>query len=141
MARNHGKNVNFSFNGVAIESDLEEVTQTINKNEAEITSFTDATGNFLPGKTNATYDLSGTLDMAAAMADVTLFGQIGAGVVSTIYDPTGSGPGADTPTYNCTASGLTGVLVRRYSLNLPVGGKASFKAALQVSGALTRAVA
>ena len=109
--------------------------------EAEITSFLDAYQNFLAGKKGATYELTGMVNMAAAGADVTLFGQIGSGGVSTIFDPTGSGPAANAPEYQVTVSGLTGALVKSYRISLPVGGKAALSATLQVSGAISRAVA
>jgi len=140
-SRVHGKNADFSFNAVALEGELDSIVQNITAPEAEITSFTDVYQNFLAGKKGTTYELAGTLNMAAAGADVTLFGQIGSGRVSTIFDPTGSGPAANAPEYQCTASGLTGTLVKSYRLSLPVGGKAALSATLQVSGTLSRAVA
>lgn len=139
-SRTHGKNADFSFNGVAIEGELETIAQNIAAPPAEITSFADAYQNFVSGKKGTTYELAGTLNMAAAGADVTLFGQIGSGGVSTIFDPTGIGPGANAPEYQVTASGLTGTLVRFYRITLPVGGKAALSATLQVSGAVSRAV-
>ena len=140
-SRVHGKNSDFSFNGVAIEGELDSIAQTITAPPAEITSFTDVYQNFVAGKKGTTYELAGTVNMAAAGADVTLFGQIGAGRVSTIFDPTGNGPAADAPEYQVTASGLTGTLVKSYRISLPVGGKAALSATLQVSGAISRAVA
>jgi len=141
MGRTHGKNADFSFNAVAIEGELESIAQNITVPEAEITSFADAYQNFVAGKKSTTYELAGMVNMAAAGADVTLFGQIGAGGVSTIFDPTGSGPAANAPEYQCTASGLTGTLVRSYRISLLVGGKAAISATLQVSGLISRAVA
>lgn len=143
MARVHGRNSNFSFNAVAIEDELNSIVMNVTVPEGEITSFTDAYGNFLAGKKNVTTEISGSLDMVhgASAGDQTLFEAIGGGVVSTIFDPTGSGPAANDPEYLCTASGLTGVLLASYSISLPVGEKASYSASLQHSGSTTRAVA
>ena len=143
MARVHGKNANYSFNAISIEDELSSITQTSNVPSSEITSFTDAYGVSLAGKVNTTTEISGSLDMTqgASAGDQTLFEAIGGGVVTTVFDPVGGGPAAGNPTFNCTASGLTGALVSNYSISLPVGDKASYSASIQHSGATTRAVA
>ena len=139
MARVHGKNVNFSYNAVNIEDELNSVTTTFEVAEADITAFADAWQNFVVGKPNVVTELSGSLDMAASSGDVTLFEGFGAGPKSTVFDPTGSGPGSDDPEYKCTSSGLAGVLVSAYNISLPVGGAATYTATLQHSGSTTRA--
>lgn len=140
MARAHGKDVNFSYNAVALEGELNSVTITFEVPEADITSFNDAWQNFVVGKKSTVTEIAGVLNMAAGGADVTLFEGIGAGPKTTIFDPTGSGPNTNDPEYQCTASGLTGVLVENYSITLPVGGAATFTATLRHSGSTTRAV-
>jgi hypothetical protein len=141
VGRIHGKNANFSFNAVAIEDELSEITQTITVPESEITSFTDAWQNFLAGKKDVVTEISGSYDASAGQGDITLFSAIGGGVVTTVFDPSGSGPDTNDPEYLCTASGLTGVLVKRYHISLPAGEKAGYSATLQHSGATTRATA
>ena len=141
MARVHGKDVNFSFNAVAIEDELNSVTITFEVPEAEISAFADAWQLFLAGKPNVKTEIAGTLDMAAGQGDVTLFEAFGAGPLSTVFDPTGSGPGSNDPEYQCTSSGLAGVLVEQYTITLPVGGPATYTATLQHSGSTTRATA
>lgn len=140
-SRTHGKDLNFSYNGTGIESELNSVTITFAPPEAEITSFADTWGNYLAGKKNTTIEIDGTLDMAASTAEALILAQIGSGNVSTIHDATGSGPGANAPQYKCTSSGLTGTLVGSVRISLPVGEKAGFSATLQNSGSTTRAVA
>ena len=139
MPRVHGKDANFSFNAVNIEDELNSVTITFDVPEADITSFTDAYQNFVAGKKNTKTEIAGTLDMAAGKGDVTLFEAFGAGPLTTIFDPTGAGPGSNDPEYQCSASGLTGVLVEQYTITLPVGGAATYTASLQHSGSTTRA--
>lgn len=139
MARVHGKDANFSYNAVALEGELNSITISFSVPEAEITSFSDAWQNFVAGKKSTVTEIAGTLDMAAGAGDVTLFEGFGAGVKTTIFDPTGSGPGASDPEYQCTVSGLTGVLVENYSISLPVGGAATYTATLRHSGSTTRA--
>ena len=143
MARVHGKNVNYSINGVSIEDELNSVSMNMNVPESEITSFSDVWQNFLAGKPNINTEIQGTLDPShgASGGDQTIFEAIGGGPVSTIFDPTGSGPGANDPEYQCTASGLTGALVESYNIELPVGGPATYSATIQHSGATVRAVA
>ena len=141
MARVHGKDANFSYNAVAIEGELNSIQINFDVPEADITSFNDAWQNFIAGKKSTKTEIAGTLNMAAGGGDVTLFEGFGAGPKSTVFDPTGSGPGANDPEYQCTASGLTGVLVESYSISLPVGGAATYRATLQHSGSTTRATA
>ena len=139
--RLHGKNANFSHNAVALEGWIDSIDQTATVPEAEITSFADTYQNFLAGKKDVKTELAGPLDMVLAAVDVSLFGAIGDGPLSTIFDPSGSGPGADNPQYKCTASGLTGALVANYRIECPVGGAGRWAATLQNSGQTTRAVA
>ena len=126
---------------MAIEDELNSITINFEVPEAEITAFADAWQNFLAGKKNTKTEIAGTLDMAAGAGDVTLFEGFGAGPKTTIFDPTGSGPGAADPEYQCSASGLTGVLIESYNISLPVGGAATYTASLQHSGSTTRATA
>ena len=139
MARVHGKNVNFSFNGVALEPYISNTTMTFTVEEAESTAYADANQVFLAGKKDVKTEISGSFDAGTNLVDQTLFEGFGAGPKSTVFDPTGSGPGANDPEYKCTSSGLTGVLVDQYQIDLPAGEKASFQATLQHSGATTRA--
>ena len=136
--RVHGKNLNFAYNTKDIEDELNTVGITFTVDAADITSFEDAYMNFLGGKVNVVTDITGTLDMAAGKGEATLFASLGGGPVSTVLDYSGSGPGTDDPEYQCTASGLTGVLISSLSLQLPVGAAATYTATLQHSGATTR---
>lgn len=141
MARLSGKDVNYSYNSVNLEDELNSVVQTATVPSHEITSFNDAWQNFVAGKPSFSTEIAGSLDMVAGAGDATLFAGIGAGVLSTVFDATGAGPGSDDPTYNCTASGLTGALIGGYGISLPVGGTATYTATIQHSGDTTRATA
>ena len=142
MARTHGKDSNFSCNGVSIEDELNSVTMNATVAESEVTAFNDAYGNFLAGKKNVTFDVSGSLDMAASQGDATIFDHITltSGPKTLVYDPDGAGPDTNSPEYTCTSSGLTGAIVTSYSISLPVGGAATYSATFQCSGSTTRAV-
>ena len=142
MARTHGKDSNFSFNGVAIEDELSSITMNATVAEAEVTAFADAYSNFLAGKKTVTFDVSGSLDMAASQGDATIFDHLTltSGPKTLIYDPDGAGPDTNSPEYTCTSSGLTGALCTNYTINLPVGGAATYRATFQCSGSTTRAV-
>ena len=141
MARTHGKNVDFSFNSVALEDELSSVTLNFEVPEAEITAFGDTWQNYLAGKKNVRTEISGSLDLAASQGEATFLAALGTGPVTTLFDITGSGPDTNDPVYTCTASGLSGVLLTSYRASLPVGDKASYRATLQHSGATTRVVA
>lgn len=141
MARVHSKNVNFAYNSVNMESELDSVEMAVAVPESEITSFADPWQNFLAGsKENFQTTLQGSYDTAAGTAYKTLLAGLGSGPQSTVFDPTGNGPATNDPEYQNTASGLTGSLVASLSLSLPVGERASFSATLQHSGVVSRAV-
>ena len=142
MARTHGKDSNFSFNGVSIEDELNSITMNATVAESDISAFGDTYQTFLAGKKNVTVDVSGALDMAASQGDVTIFDHIHSisGPKTLVYDPDGAGPDTNSPEYTCTSSGLTGALCTSYTINLPVGGAATYSATFQCSGSTTRAV-
>ena len=142
MARTNGKDSNFSFNGVSIEDELSSVTMNATVGESEVTAVADVYQNFLAGKKDISFDISGSLDMAASQGDATIFDHITftSGPKTLVFDPDGAGPDTNSPEYTCTSSGLTGALVTSYSISLPVGGAATYSASFQCSGATTRAV-
>ncbi len=143
MARTHGKDSNFSFNGVAIEDELNSITMNATVGEADVTAFSDVYQNFLAGKKNITFDVAGSLDASwSGAGDATIFDHITltSGPKTLIFDPDGAGPDTNSPEYTCTSSGLTGAICSSYSISLPVGGAATYSATFQCSGATTRAV-
>ena len=141
MARTHGKDSNFSFNGVAIEDELNSITMSASVAESDVTAFNDAYQNFLAGKKNVTFDIAGSLDMAASQGDATIFDHLTttSGPKTLVFDPDGAGPDTNSPEYTCTSSGLTGAMVTSYSITLPVGDAATYSATFQCSGSTTRA--
>ena len=143
MARTHGKDSNFSFNSVSIEDELSSITMNASVAEADVTAFNDAYQNFLAGKKDISFDVTGALDMDfASDGDATIFDHIAltSGPKPLVYAPDGAGPDTNSPEYTCTASGLTGAICSSYSIDLPVGGAATYSATFQCSGATTRAV-
>ena len=142
MARTHGKDSNFSFNGVAIEDELNSVTMNATVAESEVTAFSDVYQNFIAGKKNVTFDIAGSLDMAASQGDATIFDHLTltSGPKTLVFDPDGAGPDTNSPEFTCTSSGLTGAVCSSYSISLPVGEAATYTATFQCSGSTTRAV-
>ena len=142
MARTHGKDSNFSFNGVAIEDELNTVTMNATVAESEVTAFSDVYQNFIAGKKNVTFDIAGSLDMAASQGDATIFDHLtlSSGPKTLVFDPDGAGPDTNSPEFTCTSSGLTGAVCSSYSISLPVGEAATYTATFQCSGSTTRAV-
>ena len=142
MARISGKNVDYSFNAVALEDELSQVTMTVDVPSADTTSFADVCQTALAGKNSVRTEIAGAYDPATSQGDATLFANVNGGaLVSTIFDLTGNGPAAGNPEYQCTASGLSGALVAAYKLNFPVGDKANYTATIQHSGLTSRAIA
>ena len=142
MARTHGKESNFSFNSVAIEDELNSITMNATVAESEVTAFSDTYQNFIAGKKGVSFDVAGTLDLAASQGDATIFDHIHttSGPKTLVFDPDGAGPDSNSPEYTCTSSGLTGAICSSYTINLPVGGAATYSATFQCSGSTTRAV-
>ena len=142
MARTHGKDSNLSFNGVAIEDELSSITMNATVAESDVTAFSDTYGNFLAGKKGVSFDVAGSLDMAASQGDATIFDHLttSSGPKTLVFDPDGAGPDTNSPEYTCTSSGLTGAICSSYTINLPVGGAATYSASFQCSGSTTRAV-
>ena len=143
MARTHGKDSNFSFNGVAIEDEPNSIPMSATVAETDVTAFNDAYQNFLAGKKSVSFDVSGAADMDfASDGDATIFDHLTltSGAKTLIFDPDGAGPDTNSPEYTCTASGLTGAICSGYSISLPVGGAVTYNATFQCSGATTRAV-
>ena len=143
MARTHGKNTNFSFNGVSIEDELNSVTMNATVAEADITAFADVYQNFLAGKKSVSFDVAGSAGMSfSGQGDATIFDHITltSGPKTLIFDPDGAGPDTNSPEYTCTSSGLTGAMCSSYTINLPVGDAATYSATFQCSGSTTRAV-
>ena len=142
MARTHGKDSNFSFNGVAIEDELNTITMNATVGESDVTAFNDAYQNFLAGKKSVTFDVAGAVDMDfASDGDATIFDHISltSGPKTLVFDPDGAGPDTNSPEYTCTSSGLTGAICSSYTISLPVGGAATYAATFQCSGSTTRA--
>ena len=142
MARTHGKDSNFSFNSIAIEDELNSITMNATVAESDVSAFSDVYQNFLAGKKNVTFDIAGSLDMAATQGDATIFDHLTltSGPKTLVFDLDGAGPDTNSPEYTCTSSGLTGAICSSYSISLPVGGAATYSATFQCSGSTTRAV-
>ena len=139
MARTHGKDSNFSFNSIAIEDELNSITMNATVAESDVSAFSDVYQNFLAGKKNVTFDIAGSLDMAATQGDATIFDHLTltSGPKTLVFDPDGAGPDTNSPEYTCTSSGLTGAICSSYSISLPVGGAATYSATFQCSGSTT----
>ena len=141
MARVFGGDANFSFNAIAIEGELNSIGISFDVGSVDITAFADTWQVPLAGKKSTQIEIAGTVDPVNSAGVDTLFDAIQGGPLSTVFDPTGSGPGANNPEYLCTASGLTGTLVAGLRINYAVADAARYSATLQNSGSTTRAVA
>ena len=139
MGRVYGGTVDFYLDDTQIEGWLDSATINFNMTTADITSFDDTYQNVVASaKKNTTLEIAGSYDSAASAADEVIFECIGAGVKTSKFEPGGGTVGGDNPSYECSASGLTGSLITSYSISLPVGDKASFTASIQNSGSTTR---
>lgn len=138
MARLYGGNADLYLDDTQIEGWMDSVSISFDVGIGNITSFTDVFENVVAGKKNTTIDISGSHDTATSAADEVIFECIGAGVKTTKLEFSSDSVSANNPSYQCTASGLVGSFISRYSISLPVGDKASFTASIQNSGETTR---
>ena len=122
MARTHGKDADFSFDGVAIEDELNSATLNFTVTEAEITSFSDSWQNFLAGKPTATLDVSGFADLASSQGDATIFGELGLEGEEYDFEPDGS----------TVDNGFA--IVTSYSITSTVGGPITYSASFRHIG-------
>ena len=90
MARTHAKNVDFAFDSVALEDELNTVTMDFTVPPADITAFSDAYGNALAGKPTATLTVGGSLDPAGGGGDITIFGELGLEAEEYDFEPDGT---------------------------------------------------
>ena len=122
MARVHGKDVDFSFDSVALEDELNSVTMNFEVPEADITAFADAWQNFVAGKPTATLDAQGFWDGAAGAGDVTIFNELGLEAEEYDFEPDGT-------------TGYDGFgIVTSYSITAPVNGPVTYALSLRHNG-------
>jgi len=134
MARIAGKLANFSFDGPAMEDELNSIEMSVDINLPDVTCFGDLAETFVEGIPTSSFAVSGFWDPAAGGADITIMTQIGSGAAAIVFQPTGESAGADDPNY--TGVGIT----KSYRIRAEVGGPVTYDASFQVSGALSRGV-
>lgn len=135
MAKQPAKNINFSFNSVALEDDLTSVSLDVKQELPVVTSLADTGPRRVVGNYDYSVSLEGAADFAAAQSDATLAGQIGGSGAAVAFDPTGATAGPNDPNYDSTS-----MLVESYSIKGGVGQAVTFSATLQGNSALTRAI-
>lgn len=127
----HGKTADFRIDNSAgsltdISAYCDSVDFPLTADTAEVTTFGDASKEYIAGLKDATISISGSWD---ATADAVLAGIIGlAG--SFQYGPAG------TTLTNIKYTGEA--ICTSYTVNAPVGDKVTFSAEFQVTGAVTR---
>lgn len=136
MAKQPAKNLNFSYNSVALEDDMDSATLKIDAERPVITSFADAGPRRSTGNYDWSIDIGGTADFAASQSDATLFAGLTATGAAVAYDPTGAAAGTDDPNYDGTSA-----VVASYSISSAVGGATKFSASILGNSALARTVA
>ena len=122
MARTHGKDADFTFDSVALEDELNNITLTFDVPEADITAFADTYQNFLAGKPKATLSVAGSLDPASGAGDITIFNELGLEAEEWDFEPDG------TTGYNGFA------IVTQYVITAPVDGPIAYTSAFTHNG-------
>ena len=114
--------LDFSYNAVAIEDELNTASLNFTVANSEITSFSDAWGNFLPGKPSLTIDIGGSADLAGGQGDATIFADLG--LVGKAWDAEPDG----TTGYNGFGH------LTSYTLNMAVNAPITYSASIQHTG-------
>ena len=83
-------NLDFSFDGEVLESQVSTASINFTVPESDITSFNDSWQNFLAGKPTATISFSGPADLASSEGDITIFGELGQEAEEYDFDPDGT---------------------------------------------------
>lgn len=130
------KNINITYNSVAIEDDVESSTLDINVETPVVTSFADAGPRRVEGNYDYSLELGITPDFAASQSDATLFGRIGNGGAALGFDPTGASAATNDPNYDSSS-----MLLSKYTISGAVGGAVKGSATLVGNSALARNVA
>ncbi len=134
MARRPGINADFTFDGFALEAELNSAVQSIDNTLTEVTAFADDGAEFVEGLHNAKFSLSGASDFGVNKGDQTIFEVIGNGERPVVFQPTGTTDAADHPNYKAN------VLVTSYTITSPVGGAVTYTVDLQDNGPVDRDV-
>jgi cytolysin (calcineurin-like family phosphatase) len=134
MARIAGKDLDLSYNSVAIEDELNQVDLNIDVDVIEVTAFADGAKTYVEGKYGWNVSVQGAWDPAASQGDATIFGQIGSGAAPIIDTPGGGTESSSNPDYTGSA------FVRRYQVSAGVATAVTYSAEFQGSAALTRDV-
>lgn len=133
MAKRGSSSINFSFNSVAIEDELNSITQNLTQETTNARGFSSTAPEIIVDGYTYDYSLGGNADFAASQGDATIFGMLGASPAATAFDPTGATAGTDDPNYDATAA------LGSYSISGATGSPITYSATLVGSGTLTRA--
>lgn len=135
MAKRGASSINFSFNSVSIEDELNSITQNVTQEVTNVRGFSSLAPERVVDGYDYNYSLGGNADFADSQGDATLFARLSAAAAATAFDPTGATAASDNPNYDGTA------VLSSYSISGSTGGAITYSATLDGSGALSRNVA
>lgn len=131
MSKIASKVINFSVNSVAIEDELNNISQEVKQELAEVAGFSSSGPERVVGNYDWSYKMDGSFDGAASQGDATIWALIGSAGVATAFDPTGASNDADNPNFDSTAA-----VLESYTISGSVGGAVTYSATLQGASAL-----
>lgn len=126
MSKIASKVINFSVNSVAIEDELNNISQEVKQELAEVAGFSSSGPERVVGNYDWSYKMDGSFDGAASQGDATIWALIGSAGVATAFDPTGASNDADNPNFDSTAA-----VLESYTISGSVGGAVTYSATLQ----------
>ena len=135
MAKLGSSAVNYTLNAVAIEDELNSITQNLTQEVINVRGFATTAPEKVIDGYDYSYSLGGSWDGAASQGDATIHGLIGSAAVASGFDPTGNTAAASDPNYDSS------VFLSSYTISASTGAAVTYSATLEGTGALTRAVA
>lgn len=132
MAKVAAKVINWALNGTSLEDELSSITLNIEQETPEVAGLSSTGPERVVGNYDWSVDADGFFDGDSGEGDAIIFAQIGASAVSSEFDPTGGGAGANDPNYDGD------VVLSSYNISGAVGGAVTYSVTEQGAGAIAR---
>jgi len=129
MARKHGRNTNINIDGNDMSTYIDASDFNVSVDSHDVTAYGDDNRQYIDGLIDATFTCSGHYDDDAGGPDTILRPLLGAGAITIIRQPEGTGTGLAQQSFSAIPTA--------YDESNPVDGQVTFSADYQVTGAIT----
>lgn len=136
MTEYHGKDFTLTVGGTTIDTMLDNVSISMDRDTAEVTAAADSAKEFVGGDYTCTWSIGGAANFTDTTgSDEVMFGNFDAGADSWVFKPDDAAVGATNPTYT------QNVIITNYTLTASIGDAVRASWSGQGTGAITRAEA